>query len=449
MGRRDDGSTYIRRMERRLSDLLDEAVARGLITPEQRDGVQHLARERTKGPRSTSGDFLAWAREAPRGFNAITVAYGVGALAVVFALGWFLADRWQALGNAGVLITSLVYAGAFVAAARVFTRERFPTAHGVAILLVIATVPLILWSALLTTGLWQPDYAGLCSSLDAAFLDCRVQPVVLAASVFVAVLAATRWLRFGPLMIPGAAALAIILVQIALEVSRGSGGFEMTGWSYLFAASVLAMLGYETDRRRGREDYGVWLHLAAAVCAAVVLISLFGSEKGMRHLLLPSAIASMAASLFLRRIVWLVAGLAALFSYLTWLAADVFERAFAFPIILAAVGIAIIIVTVWVQRTYPRLAASVRERGGDKPHFPGGAALLLAPALLAVLVMPPTRERARWERIYAQADTRRWHVISARNNRDARRAKERAERLGARGAAPVRPDSSPRVPPVG
>jgi hypothetical protein len=428
-------------MERRLSDVLDEAVTQGIITPSQRDGIHDVARARTRGPKSTSGDFLAWAREAPRGFNAITIAYGVGALAVVFALGWFLADRWQALGAAGVLITSLVYGGVFGAAARVFTREKFPTAHGVAILLVIATVPLVVWALLRTTGIWAEDTQGICSDLDATFLDCRVQPVVLAASALVAVLASTRWLRFGPLMIPGAAALLIIFVQVALEVSRGPEGFEMTGWSYLFAASILVMLGYETDRRRGREDYGVWLHLAAAVCAVVVLISLFGTEKAFRHLLLPTAIASMTASLFLRRIVWMIVGLGILFSYLTWLAADVFKRAFAFPVILAVVGIAIIIVTVWVQRTYPRLAARVRERRGERPQFPGGSALLLAPALVAILVMPPVREAQRWEQTYARADAHRWHVINARAARNAKRARDKA---AAQAHSELLPQQSPQ-----
>jgi uncharacterized membrane protein (DUF485 family) len=150
----------------------------------------------------------------------------------------------------------------------------------------------------------------------------------------------------------------------------------------------------------------------------------------------------MTASLFLRRIVWLIVGLGTLFSYLTWLAADVFKRAFAFPVILAVVGIAIIIVTVWVQRTYPRLAARVRERRGDRPRFPGGSALLLAPALIAVLVMPSVREEKRWEQMYSRADSHRWHIISARTARNAKKARERA-------AAQARAESPPPPPPQG
>jgi hypothetical protein len=290
----------------RWSDLLDEGVARGILTLQQREELLKLAGQADDRPRGITGEFLAWAREAPRGFNAITIAYGVGALAVVFALIWFLADRWNALGPAGVLMVAVVYAGVFASAARVFTRERFPTAHGVAVLLVVITAPLIMWATLRVTGIWTDDFQAVCGLRDAPFWDCRSRALVLAATTLVAVFAAMRRLRFGPLMIPGATALAFLFSQLALEASRGSGGRELLGWSMMFSASMLATIGYEIDRRRGREDYGGWVHIAAAVCATIALTSLFGSEQGARHLVLPTSIAAMAAALFLRRIVWLI-----------------------------------------------------------------------------------------------------------------------------------------------
>jgi hypothetical protein len=426
-----------------IRELLDEAVARGILSLQQRNEVLTLAGEPDDRPRGLTGEFLAWAREAPRGFNAITIAYGVGALAVVFALIWFLADRWNALGPAGVLIVAVVYAGVFGAAARVFTRERFPTAHGVAVLLVVITTPLIMWATLRVTGIWSDDFQAACGLRDAPFWDCRSRALVLAATTLAAALAAMRRLRFGPLMIPGAAALAVVLSQLALEASRGDGGRELLGWSMLFSASMLATIGYEIDRRRGREDYGGWVHIAAAVCATIALASLFRSEQSARHLVLPMSLAAMTASLFLRRIVWLLFGLGALFSYLTWLATEVFENAVAFPVILAAVGIAVILVTVWVQRTYPRIAARVREADGARARFPGGAGLLLAPALAAVLVMPAERERARCEDLMRQADVERLRIIG---ERDIRTSRPRQSRVPGDNV-PVRPRPQDSVPP--
>lgn len=417
-------------MSVRVSELLDEGVARGIISPEQRDQLLRLSGQTPDRASGRTGEFLAWARETPRGFNAITLAYGVGAFAVVFALGWFLADRWTDIGERGVLVVSVVYAGVFSLAARVFGRERFPTAHGVAAALLILTVPLIVWSFLHVTGVWQTGTGSVCQLAGSSFWDCRAHPTVLAASVVAATLVVLRRLRFGPLMIPGAAGLAVVLVGVALEVSRSPGGIVLVGWSFTFAASVLAMIAYETDRRQRTEDYGRWLHLAAAICAGIALADLFNSEPGARHLLLPTALMAMASSLFLRRIVWLVVGLGALFSYLTWLATEVFERAVAFPVILAMVGLTVIVVTVWVQRSYPRLAARVRESDGRTPRMPGGAAILLAPALVAVLLMPVTRE-ARVRAVEAREAAQQ-----AASDAAARTARER-----------TRPQTPPAPPP--
>jgi hypothetical protein len=390
-------------MDPRMSDLLDEALVRGVITPEQREHIERLAVVRTPG---RTEELVAWAREVPRGFNAITVAYSVGALAVIFALGWFMADRWTVLGPGGVLAASLLYMAVFGGAARLFTRERFPTAHGVAMILIVLTVPLVMWSALRVSGIWT-EASAVCSWNDRPFWDCRSRVVVLAAVAFVSVLLSMRRLRFGPIMVPGAVALTVLISQVALEVSRAPNGAQPVGWPLVFTASVLVAIAYEMDRRRHREDYAGWLHIAAAICAALALVDLFGKEVGARHLLLPTAIAAMIASLLLHRLVWLVLGLGSLFAYLTWLATSVFRQAVAFPVILATVGITLMLLTVWVQRSYPRLAARVREANGTDAYFPGGMLLLLAPALVAVLMFPSARDAASTERAEREAEARR------------------------------------------
>lgn len=390
-------------MDPRMSDLLDEALVRGVITPEQREQIELISVSRTPG---RTEELVAWAREVPRGFNAITIAYTVGALAVVFALGWFLLDRWTLLGPGGVLSVSLLYLAVFVAATRVFSRERFPTAHGVALILVIISAPLVAWSLMRVLGIWG-DASVTCSFSNRPFWDCGSRVVVLAAITLATALVSMRRLRFGPLMIPGAAALTVLIGQAALEVGRAADGTQLIGWPMVFTASVLVAIGYELDRRRKHEDYGAWLHIAAALCAALAFYNLFEVEPQARHLLLPAAVGAMVGALFLHRIVWLVLGLTALFAYLTWLATSVFRQAVAFPVILAAVGVTLMLLTVWVQRSYPKLAARVREANGINAYFPGGMALLLAPALVAAVMLPTARAAASVQRAEREADLRR------------------------------------------
>src|SRR5689334_24857586 len=95
-----------------LTGLINEAVDRGIIDGTQRDKLHALALELAAASTANAGEALPTAtheprREARRGFNAITIAYALGSLLVLFALGWFLADRWRSLGPAGVLGVSL------------------------------------------------------------------------------------------------------------------------------------------------------------------------------------------------------------------------------------------------------------------------------------------------------------------------------------------------------
>src|SRR5688572_6058133 len=109
-----------------LSTLIDTAVDRGIIDVGQGDRLRMLALELAPSDAATGQAHALGARaprviEPPReargGFNAITVAYSLGAMLVLFALGWFLVDRWRSLGPIGVFAVSALYAIAFAACA--------------------------------------------------------------------------------------------------------------------------------------------------------------------------------------------------------------------------------------------------------------------------------------------------------------------------------------------
>ncbi len=432
-------------MGSRLRELLDDAVVRGLITSAQRtqllalDADDAAASSPGSAPRGPSGDFLAWAREAPRGLNAISIAYAVGALIVLFALGWFLADRWALLGPPGILAVSLTYLALFGAAARVFTRERFATAHGVALCFMSATVPLALWAALRTVGLWEERPPAVCRGEVALFWVCRGHVVVLSAALFGAALLGMRRLAFGPLMIPGALGLAVLLREVVTEVAR-AGGPAVAGWPLVVVASVLVALAYETDRRRGVADYARWLHIMAALITVWALVALFETDPGVRPWLFPTALAMVMASLYLRRVVWLLLGLLAMFQALAWWAREIFRDAVAFPVVLGFIGLLVIVATVLVQRQYPRLAERIRGTHGVGPHIPGGSALLLAPAVIAVLLFPLGRADAARAAQWRAAEAARAAIIEERDrsrNLPPRRVRGLGDEVPVRPAPPA------------
>src|SRR6478736_4916306 len=115
-----------------LATLINVALERGIIDAAQRDQLAALSAELMAMPGHSreERDDAAPVREVQRGFNAITVAYSLGALLVLFALAWFLLERWKVLGPAGVLGVALLYAAAFAVVGTVLRQRGFDVAGG-------------------------------------------------------------------------------------------------------------------------------------------------------------------------------------------------------------------------------------------------------------------------------------------------------------------------------
>ncbi|MBA4072905.1 MAG: hypothetical protein C0497_13855 [Gemmatimonas sp.] len=392
-----------------ISSLLDTGVDKGIITPDQRTALLALA--------SATEPQASERREAERAFNGITIAYGIGALVVLFAFGWFMVDRWTVLGDSGVFTLSVAYAGIFLVVAYFLKREGFDTARGVGTLLAVAMAPLAMYALLRWTGVWTPELENLCRQREHPFAVCQGQPLAIELAAVAAVLLAMRTMAFAPFMIPIAVVGVTLPERLLREWAPGPGidGAGM-GWRWVMVASVLAAAAYLIDRRQRGEDYGYWLWISVAVATWWGCMMLFQFDRSLRWFLAPASLLVITASVILRRRVLLVVGLFGVFGFLAWLAFDVFKLTTAFPLVLATIGISIIVLTVWVQKRFPE---AIRRMGGDpsKPaRFPGGVAVLLAPAVLGLVLM---QDSARMDREEA-ADRR-----SANRVREARQRMRR------------------------
>ena len=177
----------------------------------------------------------------------------------------------------------------------------------------------------------------------------------------------------------------------------------------------------------------------AALFTVWALVALFESDPTLRPWLFPTALAMVMASLYLRRVVWLLLGLLAMFQSLAWLAREIFRETVAFPVVLGFTGLLVIVATVLVQRQYPRLAERIRGQHGALPQIPGGSALLLAPAVVAVLLFPIGRREAAWQTQWRRADAARSAIVAERERAKLLPAR-RPDRVG--DEVPIRPDTA-------
>lgn len=374
---------------------LDAAVEQGIITAEQAMAIRALAPHVGRPPREID-------RPPQRTLlQASAIAYTVGAITVVVAMFWFLSDRWQWLGPSGILAACAVYAALFVLAARVLHREGFPVAAGLAITLaVIMAGP----AAIALNDLMHlaPEIArDRCYYPDFRLWSCRGEELLAEGAVLLAALFALSRTRF-PLLV---GLITGILLRGVFHLTdglyRNALGQVSAGWTWVLAGSLALAVAYQLERRqRGDVDFALWVHLAAAFCAVPATMQLLDAYSHMRHLMVPSAFVAFAAALLLRRFVYVPLGMVWVVWYLGWLAREVFRDSPAFPLLMAALGLGVIVATVWVQRNAERLTARFGTVTTDgRPRFPGGVALLLAPAVVALLQLPDAIENDRAERM--------------------------------------------------
>jgi len=392
---------------------LHQAVDAGIINAAQLDAL--LALEAGPGD---SLDALPAQVEEQKGLNAISVAYWGGAIAVLFAFGWFLVDRWQVLGPGGVLVVTVVYAGLFALAARLLMRAGFHTAAALAALCVVGMTPIIAWAALALAGLWELYETGQRLAVAPPPWDTlRWLPIDLAT--ILAALVALRRVRFAVLALPVAIALWALLGHASSAFIDPESLVYMWDRVHLVAATVLLGAAYSLDQRaRHAEDYAFWFYLVGLVALTVAIGGIWNEATKLlvAHATLALAILLVVAALRLRRRVFIAFAVLGFLSYLGYLAFDVFRKTVGFPIVLATCGLVVILVTVLAQQRYPELVRRMdadrltqRTIPGARVIFP--SAVVVALALFAAH-LPAAREQAGEQ---AKRDrVRAWQVHNRR-----------------------------------
>jgi hypothetical protein len=261
--------------------LIDAAAERGIIDRDQHEQLRTLVLELSATPNvEGAGGAMPHAtapREAPRGFNAITIAYALGALLVLVALGWFLADRWSALGPGGVLAVSLFYTAAFTGAAMLLRQRGFMVAGGVAAVLAVVMTPFWSWAVLRLTGEW-PDPLAWDNAL------ARYEPYMASRGIIVELatigvaLGTMRRVRFFALSAPVAVAFIGLLFHLGTALGDPRLSWYVGPYYQCVIACALFAIAYAVDRRQPPgEDYALWFYVAGAVTLAVGYVQVWRS----------------------------------------------------------------------------------------------------------------------------------------------------------------------------
>lgn len=353
-----------------LDAFLDLAVERGILSIDQRQRLHALRRE---SPSATG--------EAPRGFNWVNVAYGLGALLVLFACAWFLVRQWEKLGPWGVLGIALAYAFLLVYADRRLRALGFMRAGDIAVMLAVSLTPLAAWSILRLAGEWPPDDAFNVSPFAREWMASRW--MVLELATILVALFVLRVRRAPVLMHPISVAMFWLWFHTSQTVNLGFYSATYERWMMLAGALIILATAEQVERwqlktgvEKAEGDFAGPFWLVGCFALAISYGALWSRFDAWKHLMPLLAAGMIMVALVVRRRTVLAVGVLGVFGYLVYLADEVFRNSGAFPIVLAALGILTIVATVWIQRRFPSLFQRFGSHAGRSLPWSQGMAWL-------------------------------------------------------------------------
>ncbi|EAR21329.1 hypothetical protein [Nitrococcus mobilis] len=308
---------------------------------------------------------LLWTRWQARGlhrprFDFSHVAWYLGALIVISAMGWFMTEAWMRLGGAALTAIAILYAIGFVAAGHtLYFRQGQSVSGGLLFTLAVCMTPLAIFGIEHATGFWPQgdpgEYAAYFHWIKGSWLLMEVGTIVVGAL-------ALRWVRFPFLVAPIAFTLWYLSMDLTpLLFGKLEFAWHERLWVSLWFGLAMLLVAWFVDRRT-REDYAFWLYLFGLI-AFWGGLSLMDSDNEFSKLFYCLInVALMGFSLLLQRRVFMVFGAVGVFGYIGHLAQSVFRDSLLFPVTLTLVGLGVIWAGLLHHRHGARWEAALQAR---------------------------------------------------------------------------------------
>jgi hypothetical protein len=279
------------------------------------------------------------AREQRR-FDAPNFLWYFGALVAMAATGLFVDDGWERHGAGFMLVVSLAFLAAYVAASYVLLRYGWQTAGGLFAAMAVSVVPLVVYAFQRLVGWWPEEQPDAFSSFHQEILASWIAMELVTIGAGAVVLYLVRFpLVFAP--------IAFVGWYLSMDLAPALFGDDVTSDERaavsLVAGLTMIGVGFAFDARRLRR-LAYWPHLFGLLTLLGTLCWLtFDHNDHLTWALVTLAsLATAVASVPLSRVTYAVFGALGLLTTVCYWAFEVFEDSLGFPFAVAAAGIACI-----------------------------------------------------------------------------------------------------------
>jgi hypothetical protein len=338
---------------------LEAAVHAGIVTADQATRLLAFLDSRVQPAAVTpvTGPAVASSR-----FDFVHVLWYAGALIVIGALGLFTTVAFAAMGPSALTMTAVAYGAGFVALGRfLWGRPGLKTPAGLLIACAVNMVPMAVFGIQAQFDLWpiplqDPlSYGDFFEWLNASWVYMDVATIVAGAI-------ALRYFPFPFIAAIMAGALWFLSMDLTPWIAYALQGDTGFTWSlrekvsmYFGLAVILAAWALDLKRWQAG-DFAFWLHLAGVLCFWGGLTAQDSDNELLKLVYCLINVGLVVLAVFLGRRIYAVFGALGISFYLGYLAYEVFEDSLLFPLVLSAIGLAVIGLGIWYFRKQKAIA---------------------------------------------------------------------------------------------
>lgn len=305
---------------------------------------------------------LLWTRLEARysnrsNFGVANVAYYLGALVVMSAMGWFMTLGWQKFGGGGIFLIATGYAIAFLLAGYyLWFSQNLKIPGGLLFTLAVWMVPLAIYGLEKFTGIWPRGDPGTFQDFH---IWVKGSWILMEIGTILAGLIALKFIRFPFLTFPIAFSLWYMSMDLTpLLLRRNEFTWNERLWVSLIFGAFILLVSYVVDRRT-REDYAFWGYLFGLMAFWGGLSLMQSNSELNKFLYCMINLGLMLLAIFLDRRAFLVFGALGVFMYLGHLSYEVFKDSMMFPFALSVLGLLIIFLGIKYQRNREAIEAAI------------------------------------------------------------------------------------------
>lgn len=277
-------------------------------------------------------------------FNFPNVTFYFGGLLAIASLSWFLVEAWERLAGGGLLAIALAYAAAFATLGYRFsvkTETRVP--GGILVTAAVWMTPLAVYGLERMLDLWPSanpgSYSNYYTRVHGSWIAMEL--ATLAAGAF-----ALRFVKFPFIVFPMAVAAWFLSMDVAPLILGVPELTESSRKWVSVAVGLAMMVASRAVDRRAKEDYAFWGYLFGLLAFWGGLSLLDSNHEFGKFVYALINVGLIFLSVRLKRRTFIVFGAIGVFGYLGHLSRTVFPDAIAFPILMSAIGVGILLLGV-------------------------------------------------------------------------------------------------------